>query len=175
MNRIPLKFFFAVLVLGLMAGKLFAVDTMVATNAAPLMQTNSVVQTNAVSAQELARRKQVHDTMLHLYQIQMNSDAASLAAIMAETTNAEPQIRKAAVNAAVQFGDRSVIPQLQKLADATSDPFEKVDILKAIDYMKLPSLAEYSAYRQAHKKTNAVPAATNIVVVLTNAPAVVHP
>jgi hypothetical protein len=185
MNRFVAGNFLAVLAAAALVGPAFGAETGGSTNAVVSLA-GSAATTNAVSEQETARRKHVHDAILHLYQIQMNSDAASLAAIMAETTNAEPQIRKAAVNAAVQFGDRAVIPELQKLADATQDPFEKVDILKAIEYMKLPSLTEYTAYRQSLKtnqpQTNAVTAATNAPVAATNAPvaatnppAAVHP
>ena len=94
-------------------------------------------------------------------------------------TNAEPLVRKAALNAVIQFNDRSAIPELQKIAEATVDPFEKVDILKAIDYIKLPSFTEMMAYQNSLKKarlqTNGVPAVTNTPAVGTNTPVAAHP
>ncbi len=141
--------------------------------------TNTVTGTNAPSAAEIARQNEIHRTIEHLISLQMNSDAASLAAILAGMTNAEPLVRKAALNAVIQFNDRSAIPELQKIAEATADPFEKVDILKAIDYIKLPSFTEYAAYKDALKKarlqTSGTPAATNAPTVITNAPVTAHP
>jgi len=107
--------------------------------------------TNAFAAAELAHAKYVHETIERLVSLQMNDDPASLAAILAEMKNSDKAIRDAALKATIQFNDRSAIPALQKIADETTDPYEKVDILKAIDYLKLPSFTEYMAYRRSLK------------------------
>jgi len=180
MNFSPSKNWLVALVVGICVHAVAAENLAVGTNAAPpVTATNSVAGTNAPSAAEIAHQKQIHDAIENLVSLQMNSDAASLATLLAGMTNAEPQIRKAALNAVIQFNDRSAIPALQKIADATSDPFEKVDILKAIDYIKLPSFTEMMAYEKslklARQKTNGVPAVTNAPVVATNAAVAVHP
>lgn len=180
-----MKFFSAknwltALFVGICIRAVSAADMAAGTNAAPVVvATNAVAGTNSPSAAEMAHQKEIHRAVEQLISLQMNSDAASLATILAGMTNAEPQIRKAALNAVIQFNDRSAIPALQKIADATSDPFEKVDILKAIDYIKLPSFTEMMAYKNALKKarhqTNSVPAVTNAVAAVTNAPVTAHP
>lgn len=137
--------------------------------------------TNVLSAAEVAHRKYVRETIARLMTLERNSDAASLAAILVELKNPDKKIRAAALSSVIQFNDRSVIPDLQKIADQTEDPFEKVEILKAIDVVKMPSLTEFMAYQRAQKEakrntTNApaiLPVATNAPPVVTNA--VAHP
>ena len=151
------------------------------TNPAPVASTANaspaatVTATNVLSAQEQAHKKYVHDTIDRLFSLQMNNDPASLAAILKEMKNSDKTIRAAALKATIEFNDRSVIPALQKIADKTADPHEKVEILNAIDYIKLPSLTEVMAYKRSLKaaqhQTNA-PAALSA----TNPPpATVHP
>jgi hypothetical protein len=77
-----------------------------------------------------------------LMALAMNDDSNSLHTICSELTNPDKEIRAGARAAAVQFGDRSIIPYLRQLADQTSDPFEKVDITKAADQLALPLLGE---------------------------------
>jgi len=143
---------------------------------APSAVTNVVVvQSNSVSSlvatNDAAHQQYVHETISRLMSLQMNNDAASLAAILAEMKNPDKDIRKVALSAVIQFNDRSAVPELQKIADSTQDPFEKVDILKAIDYIKLPSFTEYMAYKrslkQAKHQTNGLPATPGAT---TNAP-----
>jgi HEAT repeats len=111
--------------------------------------------------------KYVRETIARLETLESNNDQDSLNAILAEMKNPDKQIRTAALSATVQFNDRSAIPRLQEIAAQTEDPSEKAQILKAIDYMKLPSISEYLAQRRASSaaRTNApaAPAAgTNI-------------
>ena len=151
------------------------------TNASVTLTNQVAVETNAPSAAELAQLKYEHDTIAQLTTLQANDDAASLSAILAELKNTNSTIRAAAVQAVVQFNDRSAIPVLQKMADATDDSSEKKEILKAIAYMKLPSLTEYLNQRRALEASRAAtnaPVATSVtnaptVAITTNAPA--HP
>lgn len=180
MNCIFSKNWLALLAVGIGIHAVAAENPAVGTNAVPLVvATNAVAGTNALSEKEIAHQKEIHRVIEQFVSLQMNSDAASLATLLAGMTNAEPQIRKAALNAVIQFNDRSAVPALQKIADATSDPFEKVDILKAIDYIKLPSFTEYAAYMEALKKvrhqTNTVGIVTNTPVAGTNTPVAAHP
>lgn len=180
MNCILSKNWLTLLAVGVGIHAVAAESPAVGTNAVPLVvATNTVAGTNALSEKEIAHQKEIHRVIEQFVSLQMNSDAASLATLLAGLTNAEPQIRKAALNAVIQFNERSAVPALQKIADATSDPFEKVDILKAIDYIKLPSFTEYAAYMEALKKarhqTNTVGIVTNTPVAGTNAPVAAHP
>jgi hypothetical protein len=137
--------------------------------------TNANVEsaTNLVSAEVLAHKKNIRDATARLTSLSMNDDQASLDAILVELKNPDKEIRAAALSATVQFNDRSAIPALQKIADETGGPDEKVEILKAIDYMKQPSFTEYLA----HKREMAAP--TNAPAILSaatnSAPAAVHP
>ena len=79
----------------------------------------------------------------------MNNDDASRDAIWAELKNPDKAIRKAALEAAIQFGDRSVVPRLKEIAGQTEDPAEKAAIQQAIDYINLPSLTERLAEQKA--------------------------
>jgi hypothetical protein len=93
-----------------------------------------------------AHAKYVHKRIEELNDLAMNNDTDSRDAILSELeTNSDKQIRSAALEAAIQFDDRSVVPRLQQIAAETQDPQEKSDIEAAIDYINLPSLTEYVA------------------------------
>jgi hypothetical protein len=90
--------------------------------------------------------KYVVQRIKELNDLAMNNDAESRDAILSEVKdNPDRRIRAAALEAAIQFDDRSVVPTLQDIAAQTVDPQEKQSILDAIDYINLPSLTEYVA------------------------------
>lgn len=63
--------------------------------------------------------------------------------IVKELKNPDREIRRAALEALEQADDRSVVPQMQQIADQTDDPADKQAILDTIDFINLPSLTEY--------------------------------
>lgn len=75
-----------------------------------------------------------------LTELGMNNDPDSLRTIVSELENHDTEIRHAALSAAVQFGSQDALPALRQELDWVSDPQEKVDIQKAIDFLQLPSL-----------------------------------
>ena len=77
-----------------------------------------------------------------LMDLAMNEDADSLNTILSELANRDPQIRKTAVEAAVQFHSRDAIPRLQDAALQTDDAKERAAIQDAIEFLKLPTLTE---------------------------------
>lgn len=79
-------------------------------------------------------------TVDELEALAMNQDADSLQAILAELTNADPEIRAAARKAAVQFGDRAAAPELRDVAARIEDVDEKRALLEAADFLELPPL-----------------------------------
>jgi hypothetical protein len=90
--------------------------------------------------------KYVVQRIKELNDLAMNNDAESRDAILSEVKdNPDRRIRAAALEAAIQFDDRSVVPTLQDIAAQTVDSQEKQNILDAIDYINLPSLTEYVA------------------------------
>lgn len=75
----------------------------------------------------------------------MNNDATSLNAILEALTDSDPQIRAAAREAAIQFGDASAAVRLREVAAQTEDVAEKNALLEAAKYLELPSLPATSS------------------------------
>jgi hypothetical protein len=92
----------------------------------------------------------VHDRVAELMALAMNDDADSLESIWSELSNSDKQIREGALEAVVQFGDRSVVPRLRELATQTEDPVEKVNILAAADHLELPTFTEFRREQQTN-------------------------
>ncbi|MGA3180156.1 MAG: hypothetical protein ABSF38_07430 [Verrucomicrobiota bacterium] len=69
-------------------------------------------------------------------------DVSSLDTVLSELDNKDVKVRRAALAAAVEIGDRRVIPALEEARDGNQDPQEKVNIQQAIDFLKLPTLTE---------------------------------
>jgi hypothetical protein len=80
-----------------------------------------------------------------LAQLGMSDDPADLKIILSELNNKDPEIRKAALDATIQFGGKDAIPTLQNEIAWTEDPQEKVDLQNAIKYLQLPSFQESRA------------------------------
>jgi hypothetical protein len=101
-----------------------------------------------------------------LTDLAMNADSGSLDTILSELTNRDPQIRKAALEATIQFGSRDAIPKLMDAVSQIDEPKEKADILEAIEFLKLPSATELIAQaggasaggKKAMKTRPAIPA-----------------
>jgi hypothetical protein len=79
---------------------------------------------------------------MELTELGMNNDPDSLKTILSELENPEPEIRQTALSAAVSFGSKDAIPTLQNEMNWATDPQEKVDIKKAIDFLQLPRLGD---------------------------------
>jgi HEAT repeat protein len=73
----------------------------------------------------------------------MEDDPASLATILAELKNTDQEIRAAALEAAIQFGDRTTtLPFLRELMLVTEDSEERRALREAIEFIALPSILE---------------------------------
>lgn len=81
-------------------------------------------------------------------ELSMKSDADSLNSLLMGMQNLDKGVRRAALEAVVQFDDRSAIPKLQEIASQTEDTGEKKAIEEAIEYINLPSLMEYFEQRK---------------------------
>jgi len=113
-----------------------------ASNPPPVVAAGPAADTNAAAAhaQYVSRR------IKELNALAMNDDVQSRDTILSELkNNPDKKIRAAALEAAIQFDDRSVVPPMQEIAAQTQDPEEKAAILEAIDYINLPSLTEFMA------------------------------
>ncbi len=105
-----------------------------------------------------------------LQDLAMQDDPDSLRQILSELANPNAQIRKAAIDAAVQFGSRDAIPDLANAADRTTDPEEKKALQDAIDYLKLPSLTEVLQQRKLSSPNQSQPPARPSVAPAPTAP-----
>jgi hypothetical protein len=108
--------------------------------AVAIRQTPTVTASRVV--QETNRAVYVRDRIAELMALGMNNDSNSLNTIWGELANPDKEIRAGALAAVVQFGDRSVVPNLRELAAQTQDATEKAEIIKAADFLDLPSLTE---------------------------------
>lgn len=72
-----------------------------------------------------------------------NDDNDSLNTILNELDNPDKDIRLAALEAAIQFGETTnTIARLKDLVGRTSDPAEQKALLEAIEFIGLPSISE---------------------------------
>jgi HEAT repeat protein len=84
----------------------------------------------------------IEEQIARLNDLAMEDDTNALNQILAELYSPNPEIRKAALEATVQFSSRDAIPALETAAEHSVDPQEKTAIKEAIEFLKLPSLTE---------------------------------
>jgi hypothetical protein len=126
----------------------------------PMASTDAAAVSPQALGQDTATTNQESYTearVAELMDIAMTDDPGNLQTILSELTNRDPEIRKAARDAAVQFGSRDAIPKLLEAANFTDDPKEKSEFAEAAEFLKLPSLTEISA--QSARGQNPAPAA----------------
>ncbi len=126
----------------------------------PVLRTNGgPSSTDHLSSEDadLAHEEYVQQRIDELDKLARERSADSLNAILLELENPDKEIRKGALEATVEFRDRSSIPRLQVIAESTTDPQEKSEILEAIEYLKLPTLTERLTEAQASAGTSAPP------------------
>jgi hypothetical protein len=136
----------------------------VASNKVPLNQPVPVAQvaniariaadTNAAAEEHAAY---VQARLDKLDELEANDDADSLHAILAELSNSDKEIRAAAVESTIQFGNRDAIPVLKDLATRTQDPDEKKALLDAADFLALPTMTEVMEQKRREKMQNETP------------------
>jgi type IV secretory pathway VirB10-like protein len=131
------------------AGPTQASDSVAAAKSPPVAESPVAAPkdgTQPVASSEEAHKAYVEQRSAQLMEMAMNDDRASLDSILSELGNRDPEIRKAALDATIQFGSRDAIPKLADAASQTDDPNEKTAITDAIEFLKLPSLTEISSH-----------------------------
>jgi hypothetical protein len=108
----------------------------------------------ATASTEDAHQAYVEKRTAELMDIAMTDDRANLDTILSELGNRDPEIRKAALDATIQFGSRDAIPKLADAASQTDDPNEKAALADAIEFLKLPSLTEVRQQQAANSVAN---------------------
>lgn len=122
----------------------------VAVAPAPAIVTNNS-GTNTAEQKELAHEEYVQKRSDEFMSLAALKDPKGHQKIVNALYDSDREIRKAALDALEQTDDRSVIPDMQKVADQTEDPDDKQAIEDAIDFIKLPSLTEYLKAKKAAK------------------------
>jgi HEAT repeat protein len=110
--------------------------------------------TKSTASAEEAHQAYVEQRSAELMDIAMTDDRTNLDIILSELTNRDPEIRKAALEATIQFGSRDAIPKMADAASQTDDPNEKAAIADAIEFLKLPSLTEIRAQSSSNSIVN---------------------
>jgi|SRR4051812_4786214 hypothetical protein len=108
--------------------------------AGTLSPASSSAASSSTSPSGLTHEELVDQRVSELMDLAMNDDADSLNAIVAELNNADPDIRKGALEAVKQFGSLDAIPRLEEAAARADSAADKRSIEEAIDFLKLPSL-----------------------------------
>ena len=114
----------------------------------------SVTQPTAKPATEEAHQAYVEKRSAELMDIAMTDERTNLDTILSEISNRDPEIRKAALEATIQFGSRDAIPKLTDAISQTDDPNEKAALADAVEFLKLPSLTEIRAQSSAQPNRN---------------------
>jgi hypothetical protein len=102
----------------------------------------NALDSNPVDAARTAQQHEarVNERIAQLQDLAMNNDPGSLNTILSALGDPDAPVRKAAVEAAIQFGSQDAIPALQDAAAQTEDPQEKIDLLKAVEFLKIPPI-----------------------------------
>jgi hypothetical protein len=109
---------------------------------APTYVSHAPVATNLVTPEQ--HQAAVDAETDRLQEWSTSDDPASLPNILNDLTNADKEIRVAAIEAAKQFGSADAIPALKADAEATDDIQEKIDYLEAADFLSLPGISDSS-------------------------------
>jgi hypothetical protein len=112
----------------------------VATN--PVTPTPQPAVTNVIAtipAEDYEAQKQRDLDAISDVLVSGNDDANALNVLASRFENVDPEVRKAAVEAALQLSNTNIIPQLNTALEHLKDPHDKAAILDAIAYLQLPS------------------------------------
>lgn len=99
--------------------------------------TTNVVE--VTTDEERAARKAADIDAIQDALVDADHSPASLMAISDRLGNPDKEVRKAALEAAVHFGDTNIIPRLNEVLQQTEDTREKAAILEAIAYLQQPT------------------------------------
>ncbi len=120
------------------------VEVSVAEKPAILMVSNAPVAASPLTPEQ--RQAAIDAEIERLHQLFRSNDPAALPLILADLNNPEKEIRDAAIEAAKQFGSKDAIPALKAAANNTDDLAEKIDLLKAAEFLTLPTMNVTNPY-----------------------------
>ena len=101
---------------------------------------------NTAAITEQLRAAEVENEVNQIQDLQGEADGTNnpiiITALLDKLSHPEAEVRKAVLDALKQLNDTNAVPGLEKAAESIKDPREKVAVLDAIDYIKLPSATE---------------------------------
>ena len=101
------------------------------------------LDTNAPPASEEARAAQVQNELDQINALIVGGQNPSTTSmLLAKLSHPEAEVRKAAVDALVDLNDTNAIPAMEQAVAGVQDPREKVAMLDALAYLKLPSITD---------------------------------
>jgi hypothetical protein len=110
------------------------------TNASPgpvkVGASNTVAMTEGMRAAALAKELD----LIRELQADGGLSPTTPGILLGKVTHPEKEVRKAALEALVSLNDTNVVPGLEQALTLIEDPREKVALMDAIEYLKLPSL-----------------------------------
>ena len=101
---------------------------------------------NTAAIAEQLRAAEVENEVNQIQDWQGEADGTNnpsiITALLDKLSNPEAEVRQSALEALKQLNDTNAVPGLEQAAENIKDPREKVAVLDAIDYIKLPSATE---------------------------------
>jgi HEAT repeats len=101
------------------------------------VSSNTAVALEQLRAAELAKGLEG----VRELQTQGAGDPSTIEVLLSYVTHREPEVRGAAVQALVQLDATNAIPGLEQALGRTEDPHDKIVLLEALNYLKLPNEA----------------------------------
>jgi hypothetical protein len=99
---------------------------------------------NTVAIAEQLRAAEVEKEVDQIRDLQGEADGTNnpmiISALLDKLSHPEAEVRKAVLDALKQLNDTNAVPGLQQAADLIKDPREKVAVMDAIDFIKLPEI-----------------------------------
>jgi hypothetical protein len=101
---------------------------------------------NTAAVTEQLRAAEVEKEVNQIQDLQGEADGTNnpiiITALLDKLSHPEAEVRKAVLDALKQLNDTNAVPGLEQAAENIKDPREKVAVMDAIDYIKLPSATE---------------------------------
>jgi hypothetical protein len=101
----------------------------------------SLVDTNAMAIAEQLREAELAKQLDEVRELQAEGWASptTTSLLLSKVTHPEPEVRKGAVEALVQLHATDAVPGLEQALGHLENPRDKVAVMDAIEYLKLPT------------------------------------
>jgi hypothetical protein len=133
-------------------------------NTNPVIPQVSTTSSNTEAILEQLRAKERAKGLDQVRELQAQGagELATSELLLSMVTHREPEVRKAAVEALVQLNATNTIPGLEEALAATQDPREKIVLMDALTYLKLPEDAPPPPAARVDAAGDSTPAPTEV-------------